>query len=188
MLDDLHDQAFAALSDMVHLHLEATQLFDQGLASGDVSDLIEFIEHQVAQDPPQLFFLRDLADDLQRRLESLRVHYVDMREQVVRLLQEEYAIDITPLTPAEAASDYHRLKPAEILAFVESLEAQADLPLLSRTVEIALWQAARLQRDISLAAMVCGLLDDWLRGISAIAARQYGHFIPGPALFSDLPH
>lgn len=190
MLEDLSSHAFLTLSDVAHLRLEALQMFEQGLASHDVSDLMRFIERQIAQDPPQMTLLRELAADLEERLALLHTYRLDVREQVVRLLAEGYAADITPLAPIEAIEQYHTLRAADIMSQVRAAggEAIVDEPLLSRVVETSLRKATELHRKIELAQQVFRLLADWLDGISATTARRYGHYFVDRKQHTDLWH
>lgn len=190
MLEDFGSQTFLTLSDVAHLRLEALQIFEQGLASHDVSDLMRFIERQIAQSPPQMVLLRELAADLEERMALLHAHRFDAREQVVRLLWEGYAVDITPLAPVEAVEQYHTLRVVDVMARVLAggPEAQADALLLQRVVEASLGKAAELQRKIELTQQVFRLLADWLDGINATTARRYGHYFVDRKQHRDLWH
>lgn len=187
MLEDLSNEVFSALSDLTHLRLEAMELLEQGLRSGDVADVTRFIERQLGQDPPHLLLLRELADDLVQRLEILRAHHADVREQVVRILREDYRVDIMP---ALALDPYHHTSLHDILERVLacSADAAADLPLLRRLIEASLDKAAELQQKIELTSQVLGLLDDWLGGINATAARRYGELLVDKQIRPDLLH
>lgn len=173
MLEDLSNQVFSAFSDGAELRLEAMQLLEQGLRSGNVADVTRFIERQLGQDPPHLLLLSALAGDLFERLEILRAHQADVSEQVTRVLRDSYSVDVTPLMP-DLAPDCHMVQ-ADVLERILACSAEAahDLPLLRRLIEASLDKAAELQRKIELTAQVLGLLDDWLGGISATAARQH---------------
>jgi hypothetical protein len=108
-----------SLAESSHLRIEAMQLFEQCLTNGDSSPLVGFIERQLVHEPPRLQLLREVAEDLQQRLLSLREYHFDVRERVVTALSESYAVDITPLTPSALLEHYHHLTPDEILAFVQ---------------------------------------------------------------------
>lgn len=189
MLEDLSNQVFSALSDVAQLRLEALQLLDQGLRSGDIEDLTRFIERQLGQDPPHLLLLNGLADDLFERLETLRAHHADVQEQVMRLLDEGYSLDGALLMPVWAlcgdAAARHELLERVVAC---SADVASDLPLLRRLIDASLDKAAELQQKIELTRQVLGLLDDWLGGFNATAARRYGELWVDHRTHPDLLH
>ena len=63
MLEELGDLEFSMFSDLANLRLEAIQLLEDGLNSGDVSGVMRFIERQLGQEPPSLLLLTDLTSD-----------------------------------------------------------------------------------------------------------------------------
>ncbi|NLE50256.1 MAG: hypothetical protein GX613_02515 [Chloroflexi bacterium] len=188
MLEDLSDHVFSALSDVAHLRLEAMRLLEQGLRSGDMADVTQFIERQIGQDPPHLLLLRELAGDVSQRLETLRAHHTDVREQVVRMLRDGYDVDIASLSPA-----FERPHNASLHGILErilagSADTTHDLPLLRRVIAASFDKAAELQRKIELTGQVLGLLNDWLNGIHATTARRYGELLVENRSYPDLLH
>jgi hypothetical protein len=180
MLEELGDLEFSMFSDLANLRLEAIQLLEDGLNSGDVSGVMRFIERQLGQEPPSLLLLTELTSDFYQRLDMLHEHHADVRERVVRVLREDYGVDITCLAPPIALDQYHHLSADEILWLVrESADVEEDLPLLACVIQASLDKAAELQRKIELADQVLRLLDDWLDGISATVARRYGSLLAG---------
>jgi len=178
MLEDLSEYGFWGISELTELRLEALQLFEQALATGDISDLVHFIERHLAEEPPHLLLLHALAEDLEQRLLTLRTHLADVRERVVRLLQDAYGVDITPLAPDDELERYHTLQSAAIIDHVLTTNAgaAADVILLRHLIGASLSKAAQLQAELRLTGQVFALLDDWLAAIKATAARRYGHF------------
>ncbi len=175
MLDYALSKDLQSLSEMKHLRLKAMRLFEEALTNGDHVTLVEFIERQLIQDPPRLHLLRDIADDLQQRLLSLREHHFDVRERVVNALSEGYGIDITSLAPPNRLETYHLLKLGDIAAYVREhsgdLDAD-DLVLLEKMIAASLEMAEQLHNDIQMTAHLHHLVLDWLEGMSAITARR----------------
>jgi hypothetical protein len=183
MLDNVMDRGLFSLVETSHLRLEAMHLFEQCLTSGDESALVTFIENQLAQEPPRIQLLRDLADDLQQRLLSLREYHFDVRDRAVRTLDEDYHIDITPLAPPALLDQYHNLTPDAILAYIDQIGghfSDDELPLIRKMLEASLQIAAQLQNDIRLTSQLHNLVLDWLEGINVTLARQQWNLVrPG---------
>jgi hypothetical protein len=176
MLEARMDQALISLAELNTLRLEAMDLFEQCLTKGDESALVSFIEFQLIQEPPRLQLMHDLADDLQQRLLSLREYHFDVRDRVVRVLSENYGIDLTALTSPAALNTYHLLTSTEVLAFVQQKDpalSDKDLALLRRMVEASLHMASQLQHDIVLTERLQSLVNDWLEGMNATIARRF---------------
>ncbi len=76
---DLPDDFLELFSDdQPHfLRVQALDLFDRGLTENDASLIVAFVERQLAEEPPPLDLLRDIADDLQLRVSDLRAHMLD---------------------------------------------------------------------------------------------------------------
>ena len=176
MLDHTPGDPLLFLGEFNTLRQGAMQLFEESLLSGNEAALVAFIEHQLAQDPPQLYLLRQIADELEMHLLALREHHFDVRERVVTALHENYGVDLTPLAPAEKLADYHRLSLDEVMAHIRQQSpalAEEDEALLRQMVAASLEMAARLQRDIAVTDRVYGMIMDWLEGLSVTLMRQY---------------
>lgn len=175
MLDNMMERGLLSLIESNHLRLEAMHLFEQCLTNGDDSALVAFIEQQLLHEPPRLQLLRDLADDLQQRLLSLREYHFDVRDRVVRTLSEDYNVDLTALTSPSKLEQYHHLTTDEILTFIHKNDVvlnEDDLPLIRKMVDASLQMAAQLFADIQLTTHLHNLVLDWLEGMNATVARQ----------------
>ena len=186
MLDYIPGDSALFLGDYNTLRQEAMQLFEESLLSGNEAALVAFIERQLAQDPPQLYLLRQIADELEMHLLALREHHFDVRERVVTTLHENYGVDITPLTPTDQLSAYHRLALDEVMTYVRqqspTLEAE-DEALLRKLIAASLEMAGRLQHDITITERVFAMITDWLEGLSVTLVRRF--WPPHDALFYD---
>jgi len=164
------------LGDSNYLRLEAMNLFEQCLTRGDDSLFVSFIESQLVREPTRLDLLREIADDLQQRLLSLREYHFDVRDRVVRTLNESYGIDITPLTPSTLLDQYHFLTPDDVLTFAREKGvtlSEKDAALLRKMVEASVQIAAQLYDDIQLTMRLHALVLDWLAGMSIAVTRQF---------------
>ncbi|NLX11464.1 MAG: hypothetical protein GXY36_17610 [Chloroflexi bacterium] len=176
MLEDLTPAGLFSLAEQNHLRMEGMHLFEQGLTSGDTSGFVAFVEALIVQEPPRLQLLHDLAEDLQQRLLSLREYHFDVRERVIRTLQDNYRIDLTPLTPPDALERYHLLAAGDVMAFAAAQGTTfetADLPLVRKMVEASLQMAAQLHQDIQSTARLHQMVLDWFDAMSATVGRQY---------------
>ncbi len=186
MLDRVSEDPSFFLGDYGTLRQEAMQLFEESLLSGNEAALVAFIERQLAQEPPRLYLLRQIADELEMHLLALREHHFDVRERVVTALHEDYGVDITPLTPADRLHLYHRLKAEDVLAYIRQqspgLEAEEET-LLRQMIGASLEMAGRLQHDIAITERVYGMLTDWLEGLSVTLMRRF--WPPHDTLFYD---
>ena len=176
MLENSMGHGLFSLTELNRLRLEAIELFEQCLTNGDESALLSFIEQQVLSEPPRLELLREMADDLQQRLLSLREYHFDVRDRVVSTFNESYGIDITPLTPPATLERYHHLTASAVLAFASQMGAalsDEDSALLRKMIDASLQMAAQLHSDIQLTARLHQLVQDWLEGMSVAVAKQY---------------
>ena len=98
MLEELGDLEFSMFSDLANLRLEAIQLLEDGLNSGDVSGVMRFIERQLGQEPPSLLLLTELTSDFYQRLDMLHEHHADVRERWCACCAK-ITVDITCLAP-----------------------------------------------------------------------------------------
>jgi len=158
------------------LRIEAMQIFEQCLTNGDAEAMTSFIERQLLHDPPRLQLLRDMADDLQQRLLSLREYHFDVRERVVTMLRESYHVDIAPLAPPALLDEYHHLTIDELFAFIQTHGvklSENDATILRKMIDASLQMAAQLSNDIHLTMQFHTMVVDWLDGISATIARQH---------------
>jgi hypothetical protein len=176
MLESVMGRKLFSLVESSHLRIEAMQLFEQCLTSGDASAMVAFIEHQLVYEPPRLQLLREIADDLQQRLLSLREYHFDVRERVVSTLSESYNVDISPLTPPALLDQYHHLSSDEVLALIQESNpdlSSDDKTILRKMIDASLQIADQLHQDIQLTRELYNLILDWIEALSATIARQH---------------
>lgn len=178
MLRDPMSIELFALAELNHLRLEAMDIFEQSLTSGNEMLFIEFVEEQITHEPPRLQLLRDLSDDLQQRLLSLREYYADVRNRIVRAIHEGYEVDISSLAPAGPIGEHRPLNTHQVLEYVETRNPdlnRKDAELLSKMVEASARMADQLINDIRMATRLQDMVEDWLEGMNATIARDYWH-------------
>ncbi|MCL4236809.1 MAG: hypothetical protein KJ047_01045 [Anaerolineae bacterium] len=162
-------------SDDQMLWIEAVETIERCLTRGEDTGFIAFMEAQITSRPPRVDLLRAVADDLLTRLLALRQQRDDVRDRVVRMLLDEYDIDIAGLYPADAPEQYERLSVDEIVSpALRSLSEAAaqDLPLIRKTVQASLEMVRQLSADIRLTERLHQTVADWLIGLSATSSRS----------------
>src|SRR5690349_19329403 len=117
MNEDFDALSYFAMAEFNQLRAQAFDLFDRCLAENNPAPIVSFIEKQVTNDPPHLPLLRDFADGLHQRLLSLRVYHFDVRNNVIKAFTDDYRVDITPLLPANATSQYHELNIQQVVSY-----------------------------------------------------------------------
>ena len=176
MLESVMGRKLFSLAESSHLRIEAMQLFEQSLTKGDASAMIAFIERQLTNDPPRIQLLREIADDLQQRLLSLREYHFDVRERVVSTLSESYDVDISPLAPAALLDQYHLLALDDVCALIQECNpalTDDDVAILRKMVDASLHIAAQLHGDIQITRELHDLILDWIEALGATLARQH---------------
>ncbi len=176
MLETIMGRQLFSLAESGHLRIEAMQLFEQCLTSGASDVMVSFIERQLLNEPPRLQLLREIADDLQQRLLSLREYHFDVRERVVSTLSESYTVDISSLTPPSLLDRYHQLKADDILAYIQQCDPKigsSELAILRKMIDASLQIAAQLSEDIRLTRDLHNLILDWTEALSATTARHH---------------
>ncbi|MBP8973239.1 MAG: hypothetical protein KBH93_05125 [Anaerolineae bacterium] len=175
MFDHFFVQRPMAPTDDQALRMEAVEAIEYCLTHGEDAEFIAFMEAQITSCPPRLNLLRDIADELLMRLLALRQQRDDVRDRVVRMLLDEYGIDVSGLYPADAPELVERLTIEEIInPAVHSLNdaATQDMALIRKTVQASLEIVRQLSADIRLTARLHQAVADWLTGLSATSSRS----------------
>jgi hypothetical protein len=163
------------------VRLEAMSLFERCLSEGAANPFEAFVEEQLSHDPPEIELLRDVAEDLHQRLLSLREHHFDVRDQALRRLQDDYLIDLSPLTPPDALDRYHLLDAEEAVAYLRGQYPIADdseALRLRRLLEASTAMATQLYHDVLMTEHLYDFVTDWVMGLCALVARQGWEPIP----------
>lgn len=174
MLDAPDMPEMPVSSEHQYLRSEAMELFELCLTEGKPDLLMDFIEEQIVQIPPQLELLQGVADDLQQRLITLRESLFDARHRVVQTLKDGYRVDLTVLAPANALEDYHRLDLNEIMSLIGAQRTSGEInPIeLRHIVESSLQTAAQISNDVMMTGELLEYVLDWADALSAWSIRQ----------------
>ena len=163
------------------IRLEAMSLFEQCLSDGAAKAFEAFVEEQVYHEPPEIELLRDVAEDLHQRLLALREHHFDIRDQALRRLQDDYLVDLTPLTPPDALDRYHLLDAEAAVTFFRQkhqISGEGDELRLRRLLEASTTMAGQLYNDVLMTEYLYDFVTDWVMGLCALVARQGWGAIP----------
>jgi hypothetical protein len=158
-----------SLATFQTMRLEALDLFDRCLAESKPEHLERFLEQQVAQDPPPLELLSQIAEDVHQRLLTLRQQHFDARDHFRRTLQHQYGFDVSPFFPADPL-EYHRLNLDEALRFIG--DRNPDIrPMVRQLLQDALANATRLYVEMTLAEHLYTYVMDWLMALHIVSVR-----------------
>ena len=176
MIENARLESLFQLAELSYLRSEAMDLFERCLTEGSPNYLTVFIEEQIAQDPPRIDVLRDLAVDLHLRLLGLREYHFDVRERVLRTLHDDFHIDLSPLAPPNAMERYHLLELDRVMCFLHDqnpLLTRKEAFLLRKMIEASLEMTARLHQDVTMTQDLFYCVMDWVDGLSATIARRF---------------
>lgn len=163
------------------LRLQALDLFDRCLDQGSLTPIMSFIEEMLADEPPALDSLRSLAGDLQQRLFVLRTKLYNVRDKLVSTLTTDFALDVTPLMPAEALIRLHLVAADQVMDFAQMHNQHLnphELGTLQDMITSAISVAASIHRDVEITQSLHMLILDWLDAFSAVASREYWDEFP----------
>ena len=155
-------------SDLNALRIEAMTLFERSMRDGTPARLVAFVEAQIAQDPPPVQLLHEIADDLHRRLQSLRQLQFDLRAHMLHTLRENFGIDLAPLLPMNGFDSH--LSVDVILARLLPDGAPDELSL-RHTLETTFEASRNVTDDILMVEGLHNFLIDWATALSVNRAR-----------------
>jgi hypothetical protein len=169
MQRDPDELGLFSLATFQTMRLEALDLFDRSLAESKPEYLERFLEQQVAQDPPSLELLSQIAEDVHQRLLVLRQRHFDARDHFRRTLQQQYGFDVSPFFPPDPL-EYHRLNLDEALRFIGDQQPEIR-PILRQLLQDALSNAAQLYVEMTLAEHLYSYVMDWLMALHIVSVR-----------------
>lgn len=170
MLEENFDLLTALEID--HLRGEALMRYEQCLVDKGTKHLAHFIEEHVSYNPPPLFLLERIANDLQQRLFTLQLHQYEVRNHIIGTMLETYGIDITHLAPANQLARFHLLAPIDILNTLPTDLPIQERSILHQTLETSRQLASQLQADIDLTNELVDMVTEWTTALSTRYARE----------------
>jgi hypothetical protein len=156
------------------LRIEAMSLFERSMRDGTPARMLAFVEEQIAQDPPPVQLLHEIADDLHRRLQSLRQLQFDLRVHTLYALRENFGLDLAPLLPMNGFEPH--LSVDVILARLLPDGAPDELSL-RHMLETTFEASHNVTDDILMVEGLYNFLIDWATALSVHNAR--GSWIEG---------
>ena len=172
-----------SFAELNYLRMEAMDRFERCLTEGRSHPLESFVEEQLAQDPPRLELLREVAEDLHQRLQGLRENHFDVRGRALAALRDNFSLDLSPLIPLQDLEHYHLLDLDEALLFLREQAnlASQDEAVLRKMLEGSVSMAAQLHRDVQMTLNLYDYIMDWVMGLNATLVRRYwadAHYNP----------
>jgi hypothetical protein len=164
--------------DFTDVRESAMDLFELCLTEGIPDPLTEFVHEQILYNPPRLDVLQGVAEDLHQQLVMLRESHFDVRDRLLRLFQDVYAVDLSQLAPANLLDNYHQLSPDQILEFLKPRTAikVQEVQSLRKIIENSLSRASQLHGDVLLTKFLLDYVLDWTDGISTVIIRDTWSF------------
>lgn len=166
---DQSSMQYYLFSDLNLLRREAMSLFERCIKDGSPTALLTFIEQQIATEPPPIQLLMEIAEELHRRLQTLRRLQFELRAHTLHTLRDEFGVDLSPLFPLNGFdhqmsvdSIYERLMP----------NGAPDELALRRTLETAFESSANVMEDILMVESLYNFLIDWVKALSVRAVRE----------------
>ncbi len=164
------------MGEQDYLRLEAMDLFERCLTEGRSDSLMNFIETQIACDPPRLDLLQQIAEDLHQRLLSLREYHFDVRDRVLRTLRNDFHADLSKFAPPNALDTYHLLELDSMMNYITfqnpRLSSQ-EMALLRKVLDASLEMASQLRDDVLMTERLFLCLVDWIDALTVTEVRRY---------------
>ncbi len=148
-----------SLATFQTLRLEALDLLDRSLGEAKPELLERFLERQVAQEPPPLELLSQIAEDMHQRLLTLRQHYFEARDHIRLTIQPQYGFDLSLILPADPM-EYQPIDLGSVLNEVVGDALRQELA-----------DAAQLYLDVTVADQLYRYVMDWLMALHVVSVR-----------------
>jgi hypothetical protein len=170
-------QNFSELNDSEALLAQGRDLYERCIQLGNPALMLEFLEEQIAQEPPRTSVLRELCDELQQKLMALHETYFEARDRVLYVIRTRFALDLDPLI-APKPDVYHQLPIDDLIT---SIVQQKPLTLedesrLRRILKVSHVMAAQVYNDAEITQQIVKPMDDWLRALATQNARRTGEY------------
>lgn len=156
------------------LRMEATLILERCLSEEDSGLFERFIEAQIAQEIPPVALMRELADDLNQRVQSCRQRLFDLRENMSRDLKKLTGIDLNSFYTAQDLEYWLLQLMVGCYPQVESRIATAPVEcklevfdLMTRTQETA----TSVVRQQAMFEHLYDALMDWTLALGAVSVR-----------------
>lgn len=165
------------MNDSEALLAQGRDLYERCLQLGTPGLMLEFIEEQIAQQPPRTSVLRELCDELQQKLLALNETYFEARDRLLYIIRTRFALDLDPLV-APKPEVYHQLPIDDLINSIvqqKPLSAE-DEYRLRRILKVSHVMSAQVYTDAAITQQIFSALDEWLRALATQNARRTGEY------------
>ena len=172
-MDDQGSGGLSSLAELNYMRLEAMDLFDYCLTEGKPDRLMNFIEQQIAQEPPRLELLREVCEDLHERLMGLHDNYLDVWQRTLDSLRRDFGLKIGK---DRASKPFYKFDVNTIIQQMHESDcdiSEYDEALLRRMLTVSFETATQLRADITMTERMYLYICDWVDGLNATVARRY---------------
>ncbi len=166
---------FSQLNDSEALLAQGRDLYERCIQLGSPVLMLEFVEEQIAQDPPRTSVLRELCDELQHKLMALNETYFEARDRVLYIIRKRFALDLDPLL-APKPDVYHQLPIDDLINNILQQKplSSEEQSHLRRILKVSHVMAGQVYNDASITQQIHNVLDEWLRALATQNARRTG--------------
>ena len=158
---------------------EAVELLDRCLAERSTTLFEQFMQRHMLSNPASIDVLQDLAESVHQHMVALQQSLFDIRANMLRTLEQQFKIDLTPLVPLELIEDYDGLQLDEALAYVVSQYphlADNDLVMICHTLHNGVYRAGQITQSIVLVRQILNYIFDWAEAMSVFVVKSYWHW------------
>ncbi len=176
MLDKSAVLELMALAEKNVVCSEAVDLLDRCLAERSSRLLEEFMQRHMLNNPASIDVLQDLAESVHQHMIALQESLFDIRAEMLKSLQDQFKIDLSPLVPLELIEDYDALELDEALAFVVSQYphfADTDLVIICHIMHNAVSRAGQITQSLKLVRQILEYIFDWSEALSVFVVKAY---------------
>ena len=176
MLDKSAVLELMALAEKNVVCSEAVDLLDRCLAERSSRLLEEFMQRHMLNNPASIDVLQDLAESVHQHMIALQESLFDIRAEMLKSLQDQFKIDLSPLVPLELIEDYDALELDEALAFVVSQYphlADSDLVIICHVMHNAVSRAGQITQSLKLVRQILEYIFDWSEALSVFVVKAY---------------
>lgn len=164
-----------SFAELNYLRSEALDRFERCLTEGRAHPLESFVEEQLAQEPPRLELLREVAEDLHQHLLGLREHHFNVRGRALELVLATFGFDLSPMIPLQDLEHFHLLDINEVWLYLRqqgNLDEKDEI-VLRTLLEPAMLVASQLHHDVEMTQNLYNYIMDWVMGLNTTVVRRY---------------
>jgi hypothetical protein len=168
---------YPELNDSEALLAQGRDLYERCIQLGNATLMLQFIEEQIAQQPPRTSVMRELCDELGQKLLGLQEQYFESRDRVLYLIRTRFSLDLTPLVVPKPEV-YHQLPIDDLITSIirQKPLTHEEESRLRRILKVSHVMAAQVFNDAAITEQIWRALDEWLRALATQNARRTGEY------------